>query len=285
MAKVLSLAEYCLSKEKAERLVKEVFKNAKLVRPQSGWKNAKCSLPGYSESKTFQELVDEVRQFGGLEKYKLSQDFLDPVFGGKLGITTDTTMGIGVSKGGYKKSIRKGPGGMLIPEQEVSKDILYHREKCCEFSEGTGYEKMLRYFRSYLTSAISFLDVFINCYIIFGRNRNLRISSFKKMESALPLEKKLEQWALTFCRGNFNQIKRTPAWDHFQKLRRERNRFIHSSEPYFHFELKEVAKHLNYCSSGVGELLLLMRKLEKRETTWCIEKVRNAPRVELKTKT
>lgn len=282
MSHVLTIEKYHLSKEKATKAVIKalqdygVQKSAKIK-----WDQISISLHNQSINTTykFSDLVKEVRLTGIIELLQQNQDNNDDIFGGTLTLATpNDDLKVRVQYAGYDKEF-KGAFRGASAFKELTEDILFYRKQSCEYSNCHDFSLTCRYYRAYLLSCISLIESFINRHIFLSTYEGCTSADFERLRNTLNLEDKISLWLKVYTSKDISAINKTKAWDHFMRLRKERNILTHVLEPDYAHEIKEIAKYLNYCQSGIGCLLFLLRENQKKITLGFIERLKTAPKV------
>jgi hypothetical protein len=194
--------------------------------------------------------------------------------------TTSEVIKISVRLGDFGKEVT-GPCRIAPIERELVDDIFYFREAACSTSAESSLYHCSRHYRSYLQSAVSLVDSFINRYV--------QTTPAKQRENLPPallnpsrLDERIDAWITTFTQRQPQDLRKGREWSQFMEIRRERNRAVHAIEPYFGVSLREMQPYLNACRSGIGGLLLQMRKFENLQTLGFIERLRLAPTITFK---
>ncbi len=278
----LKIASYHLSPSKARNLVAVLLKEAGVQRPSGGWagKPYFTSVANQTVTGTFDDAVQEAGSSGGVGDLQRLTDFNHPVFGGTFSMAVSgANMHIEVEYAGYKGKRLKGPARYYPVEEELVCDILYLRRASVEASSQTDFAETVRYYRSYLFCCLALVDAFVNRFILLARNQGVAGPSFESLCDSRRANERLQLWAGLFAPGSAGSLKKGVSWDHFQKIRSERNRHIHVSEPFFGYRIAELPHGLNYCREGVGGLLSRLLQMGEYPRYSLFERLRTAPMV------
>ena len=187
-------------------------------------------------------------------------------------------MGIRIEFAGYRKHL-KGPARNYPVEQELVDDILECRRLACNASAPGSFVSTVRFYRFYLFCSIALLDAFVNRFVHIGEHKGVTSQDFQRLCKSRNAEERMELWVAVFGKTDADSLKKGVPWDHFQKLRQERNRQIHAVEPFLGYRIPLLSKGLNYCREGVGGLLLRMLQIGGYERHSLFERLRLAPKV------
>ncbi len=279
----LVLHRYHLSRAKAQDVVIATLQRCGVKRPKEGWDAV--SLTWNNESGgvpvRFAELVNEARKMGVVNRLQKYLDKQDPVFGGTIDelCTPNFQMKFGTEYAGWKKEVQ-GPCRTSCVELELTEDILDFRRQACEHSNEYDFCLTARYFRAYLSSSLSLLDAFINRHVLLARHEGFSSPEFGRLQTETNLEEKVRLWWAVCSGDDPVPFFRSGAWCHLQELRTKRNEILHAVDPISVYSLREIQLYFNKVQTGLGELLLCLRKAHKKPTLGFIERLRTAPKVE-----
>ncbi len=281
MHRLLEIAPYHLSNEKARAKVVSLLRSHGLRKPKRGWERVDYTdNTGKSPVQLrFREMRDEARKTGTVERLQKRHDATDPVFGGTFLLATTSQMELSMSWAGYDATV-KGPGRFAPVEGDLMDDILDYREAAWEHSYEDSLSRTTRAYRAYLHSCMSLVDAFINRYVHIARH-NGNGKAVKELARVSRTVDRIEQWLAAFTKSKLADLSGSKEWDHFQKLRTSRNALTHAVEPFFGTDLKTVARELNLCRAGIGGFLRRLRELEGQRPLFFTERLESAPLVEL----
>ncbi len=172
------------------------------------------------------------------------------------------SMQVTSSVGSFARSI-PAPGWFEAPELSLTRDILSFRRLACQHSDPDSFGDAARFYRSYLQSCVSLVDCFLFRYTSFVRDKIGDLEKYantQELGSPIGIERRIEAWMITFATDHLGDYKGTGEWSQFQELRRERNRIVHPVDPAVSYQPKQMARHLNFCRRGIGELLANLRR-------------------------
>jgi hypothetical protein len=278
----LVLEKYALSKAKAREAVVAVLQQCDVQRPKEGWESLRLTWKDGSSpaSVGFSELVDEARLTGIVQRLQEYLDRKDPVFGGTFGdfCTPNFQLRCKSAYAGWEKEAQ-GPCRTSCVERDLTDDILEYRRQACERSNEYDFRITARSFREYLSACVSLLDAFINRHILLARHDGFTSPEFSRLQTETNMEEKVRLWWAVCSDDDSSPFFRSAMWCHFQELRTRRNEILHAVDPISVYALKDIQVYLNKVQTGVGELLLLLRKAHKKPTLGFIERLRTAPKV------
>jgi len=198
---------------------------------------------------------------------------------------------LGASMGGIVKitsTIRghttslDGDGILEPPVGALADDVLFYRRQAVEASTGHNLEVIARAYRTYLQVCISLVDAFLG-YATFSLQRadpsKTASEDFKIIKSTAPFEARVDAWS-KLCGHSPETFRQTRNWSDLSKLRRERNRYVHPTEPMYVLGVDEIVNVLNQCQEGVGGTLEYFRRIAGLPP-WLsyIQKVKTAPTI------
>ncbi len=245
-------------------------------RSSKSWTITITSGSRLGQRLTLQDLVSEAKRDGVPTSIQGLLDSADPVLGGSLSIALDA-FGVKVKVGdaGYEREL-SAPCRFAPVESELAGDVLYFRRQACACSTSpTDLELSSRYFRSYLLASVTLVESFLNRYMLKAQHiAQIHGVDYWKLRN---IEEKLEHWVRLVAGVEPSTIKQSKSWGQFCHLRQERNKLVHAADPYLGHSTSEMARTLNYCREGVGELLLSLRRAANQNTLGFIERIRLAP--------
>jgi hypothetical protein len=132
------------------------------------------------------DLVEEIKKIGYPSSLYQVTDRYDPFFGPPFLMATDSSvMSIRVQFGNFTTDL-PGPCRSSPLENDLTDDILYFRNAVCETSASNNFYDCCRNYRSYLQSAVSLIDCFLNRYAELaggGRSRERSALSRRKIRA------------------------------------------------------------------------------------------------------
>jgi hypothetical protein len=198
---------------------------------------------------------------------------------------------IGASMGGKVKlsstvqghtSSLDGDGILEAPVGALADDVLFYRRQAVEASVGTNLSAIGRAYRTYLQVCISLVDAFFgHATFSIGKTDPNKAASehFGTVQSTAPFEVRVDAWSRLFDRPP-EAFKQTKNWSDLSKLRQERNRYVHPSEPIYVLGVDEIVNVLNQCREGVGGTLEYLRAIAGLHPHLSyIQKVKTAPKI------
>jgi len=279
----LVLQKYALSKDNARQAVISVLQRCDVQCPREGWDSLRLTWKQENPpvSVSFAELVGEARQTGVVKHLQDYLDKQDSVFGGTFGdfCTPNYQLRCNTEYAGWKKEAQ-GPCRTSCIERDLMEDILDYRRQGCEHSNEYDFRLTARYFRAYLSACVSLLDAFINRHILLAKHEGFSSPEFSRLQTETKLEEKVRLWWAVCSEDDPSPFFQSAEWCHLQELRTRRNEILHAVDPISVYALKELQVYLNKVQTGVGELLLLLRKAHQKPTLGFIERLRTAPKVD-----
>ena len=265
----LKRAQFYLGKPKAINHVEQLAKALNIAIPKRRDYGVDVLLK--TENKTFivnfdKEVEHTVRhgKANMLQAWFDAEDrFLQPAIemsasSSAPGITFTLTS----SLGSHAASV-SNHGILESPELALSRDIcFFHQETCDLFNTGdvAGFS---RNFRGFLHSCVSLVDCFLFRYAFHTKDLigdTGQHESGSILDSRAGVGERLDAWMSTFATQEIEGFKGWKERSQFIELKNKRNEFTHPCVPTVSFEPVDVAKYLNYGSTGVGKLLGRMRK-------------------------
>lgn len=279
----LVLQKCALSKNNARQAVIAVLQRCDVQCPRDGWDSLRLTWKPENPpvSVSFAELMDEARQTGVVHRLQNYLDKQDSIFGGTLDdlCTPNYQMRIRTEYAGCIKEVQ-GPCRTSCVERDLMEDILDYRRQACEHSNEYDFRLTARYFRAYLSACVSLLDAFINRHILLAKHERFSSPEFDQLQTQTNLEKKVRLWWAVCSEDDLSPFFQSEAWCHLQEIRTKRNEILHAIDPISVYSIKELQVYLNKVQTGVGELLLLLRKAHQKPTLGFIERLRTAPKVD-----
>jgi hypothetical protein len=206
-----------------------------------------------------------------------SDPLMPPPF--SLGASLGGTASINITIGSFSATI-DGDGIHEAPVTALADDVLYYRRQVVEFSEDHHLSEIARAYRTYLQVCISLVDAFLGhaTFMIGERHKALSATAeFKVVTSTAPFLERIDAWCRLFGKTS-HSLKASKEWSDLSKLRHERNRYVHPSEPVYSLGITEVVNILNQCRDGVGGLLEHLRAIAGLDTKLSyIQKMKTAP--------
>ena len=279
----LVLQKYHLSKALGRNTVIATLERCEVQQPKDGWDTLnltwKHEQPPISVG--FGELVDEARRTGIVSHLQEYLDKRDPVFGGTFGdmCTPNHQLKCSTAYAGWRKEVQ-GPCRTSCVERDLTEDTLHYRSEACERSNEYDFRVTARAFRSYLSVCLSLLDAFINRHILLAQHEGFSSPEFDRLKVETNLEEKVRLWWAVCSGDDPASFFQSAAWCHLQLLRTKRNEILHAVDPISVYSLKEIGLYLNLVRTGIGELLLQLRRAHKKPTLGFIERLRTAPKVD-----
>lgn len=221
-----------------------------------------------------------MRLTGTIEKIQKDKDHKDSIFGGVLSLATNSNaITLNIKHGNYEASV-PGPGLIIPIDRLIAEDILYFRKSACENSNESEFKITARYFSSYVFFSVNMIEHFMYRNLWSASlNPLLRNSAEAVLNHRGRFEDRMNLWLQLFTGKNLSYISARAEWSQFIRLKDLRNELIHGTKPYFAFSVKDMAKYMNYIQIGVGELMKLIRDLQKLPSLMFIERLRTAPKV------
>lgn len=271
-----------LSPTKAREAVIAVLRRCGEERPADDWDSVVLTWKGNPPIRmTFAEMVKEARETGVVRALQFHFDKKDSVFGGTY-VEEFATPNYQIHHhsewAGFVVD-QQGPCRAACVEIDLTEDILTARRLASQHSNEYNFVLTCRYFRNYLSACISLVDAFINRHIHVAKAEGFTSPEFEQLQKTTGFEKKLELWWAVCCTDDISTLLGSVHYCRLQELRAKRNIFLHALEPIAGYSLLEMQIYLNKVRSGVGELLLLLRKAHRKPTLGFIERLRTAPKV------
>ena len=175
------------------------------------------------------------------------------------------------------------PGVLEPPIGVLSSDILYYREKAVQAAGNMDIKDLARAYRTYLQVCISLIDAFLG-HAAFALKQTASKTTtsphFEILTSTAPQDKRIEAWHQLFG-YDFADFCKTKMWSDLIKIKKERNRYVHPSEPIYAISLSEISDTLNRCRDGIGGTLEHLRKTANLDTKMSyVQKIKTAPIIE-----
>lgn len=200
------------------------------------------------------------------ELYDKSDATLNSMF--NLGIESDEISRMSVkSKFGSCEKKLISNGLIDSPEQSFSQDICYYRGefvKACFDKDQTGYT---RAYRSTLLSAVSLVECFLQRYIFLVNDGIIQITdqeSFNLFIKPGRISDRIDLWMKIFTSTDISVLHNSNEYKAFSEIKKRRNEIVHSREPMIVYKVKDMIKIMNRVMSGIGGLLILLRRYEGR---------------------
>lgn len=276
---LLEIDDYHLTDKQGQKVVKEMLSESGVKSPPGGWNSFiyKYEEYGLKKKMTFRKLVVEAMEKGYVRTIQKFIDERDSVFGGLEHVTSPTP---GVESeytfNGMTMTLNS-PSLLLSSAYSLSEDILFYREEACYESENYDFIDCARNYRSYLSSCISLIDVFINKYILYYKYTNLHTDQLEEIQKSSRLEDKIAKLVNISTKEGMSAIKGGVEWKHFKSIKDLRNEMVHINAPSMAYSIIDFPDHFNYAREGVGGLLGLIRKLQGKKTLGFIERIKTAP--------
>lgn len=209
-----------------------------------------------------------------------SDKFMPPPFAlGMIGDVSGLSFELSMKIGTFEAKI-VGAGVHEAPVMALSDDVLHFRRQIVDAAASHDLPQFARSYRTYLQNCISFVDAFLGHAAFAVRqlgSPKATTSAFKKLTETVRFEDRLDAWC-ELCGRSPQAYKGSKSWSDLQVLRRERNRYIHPSEPIYTLGIDDVVKVLNLCRDGVGGTLVELRQIGGLEANLSyIQKVLTAP--------
>jgi hypothetical protein len=206
-----------------------------------------------------------------------SDPLMPPPF--SLGVSMGGSASINIKIGRFSATI-DGDGLHEAPVTALADDVLYYRRQVVEFSADHQLSKIARAYRTYLQVCISLVDAFLGHATFMIGESHKALSSraeFKTVTSTAPFLERMEAWCHLFGKSP-DLLRATKEWSDLSRLRQERNRYVHPSEPIYSLGVTEIVNILNQCRYGVGGMLEQLRTIAGLDTRLSyIQKMKTAP--------
>lgn len=198
-------------------------------------------------------------------------------WGNVKGLSVDLTMTVG----SFSKTI-SSPGILEAPVDALADDVLFYRQQAILFSNQRDLKSLARAYRTYLQVCISLVDAFLG-HAAFGLKnidpKSARSENYNALTSPTSFSNRLDAW-FEICRNSSSIYRQTKCWSDLEKLRQERNRYVHPVEPIYSLGLDEIVNVLNRCRDGVGGTLEHLREIAGVDPRLAfIQKVKTAPMI------
>ncbi len=176
--------------------------------------------------------------------------------------------------------------GMIgAPEKSLADDICYFREMFVDACNSQNYKMYSRAYRAYLLSSISLIECFLQRYIFHIREQNVIIKDekvYNELKSTKPIDERIKAWLYLFTDKTELDLINTKEWSQFMEIKKQRNHFVHPTDPMICYEIRYMIPILNNAIYGIGGLLILLRKSEKKkEYIGFIRKIYNQSKIEI----
>lgn len=209
-----------------------------------------------------------------------SDRLMPPPFSlGMIGVVPGMAFAIDVRVGNFEARI-SGAGIHEAPVVALADDVLHFRRLIVEAATAHDLPQMARCYRTYLQICISLVDAFLGHAAFALKQLGLPKASstaFRRLTETVRFEDRLDAWCELWGQPSAT-YKASKSWSDLQVLRRERNRYVHPSEPIYTLGLDDVVMVLNLCRDGVGGTLVHFRKMSGLSPNMSyIQKVLTAP--------
>ncbi len=225
-------------------------------------------LPGISF--TIEEEIKELLKNGKANKLQMLYDQNDALFGSlpSIGVVSDIqgiSVEISSSFLGQNKKI-KANGFIEKPEDSLSNDICVFKDIFYQSFLDKSYDDCFRAYRSFLFSSITLVDLYMNRFVTYARNKELpeiKTKEFEILDSQKNMDDRLNSWIKLFSNEK-ESIKGNKEWNAFIKIKKARNDFVHPKSIGFGYEFKNIIDIFNCSVDGIGGLLYKMHKASER---------------------
>jgi hypothetical protein len=282
---LLEIAEYHRSETEAREYVKQLATNLGVANFKT--KLAKGDVVSISTSgkPLTVNLRKEVRQTRlggippGLQGLFDNSDHLmpPPISLGASGLN----LKIGVTIGSFTASI-DGAGIHEPPVGALANDLLFYRHQTVIASAEPDLASLARAYRTYLQVSISLVDAFLGHATFALAEVNPKIverEHFATVKSTAPFAERVDAWCNLWGHSPAD-FRRTKCWSDLDKLRQERNRYVHPAAPICSLGIDDIVNVLNRCRDGVGGTLEYFRTIANLDPRLSyIQKVKTAPLV------
>jgi len=211
-----------------------------------------------------------------------SDPFMPPPMSlGIMGDVPGLSFGIKLSIGTFEADIQ-GQGIHEAPVMALADDVLHFRRQVVEAAEGHHLPSMARSYRTYLQVCISLVDAFLGHAAFAARQLKSPKVESEAFKTLTRFEDRVSAWC-EICGRSPSSYRSMKEWSDLQTLRRERNRYVHPTDPIYTLGVGDIANVLNLCRDGVGGTLVAFRKmagLDPRQSY--VQKVLTAPVISLK---
>jgi len=279
---LMQMHESHLGRQAAQESVKGTLRRLGIVLPEEHWHTRSVTIDvphKTSRQVTVRELIEEARTSGVPDTLQRILDQRDPFFGGTFVMATDShALTLGFEYAGYSAKLQ-GPCRLGPIEEEITSDILHFRRAACEASRRpSDLSASTRYYRAYLQASVSVVEAFINRYAHLLKHQGHPGASV--LAERCSLEERIVSWAEVVTGKSTEAFRAGPEWSQFSELRRERNRLVHTVEPFAGHRVADMVRGLNFVREGVGGFLILLRRLAGAEPLGFMLRLRTAPLVE-----
>lgn len=198
--------------------------------------------------RTFAELKKEARESGTVRHLRTylygNDEFFPPgldtaIDGNVPGLQLKYSSRFVGSEDAASAPMRSGP-----VEYELCMDILGFRRDACDHSVFP-FEECARYARAYTLACTSFVEAFLHRPIAIRILQGRATPDIEALTKPMSMEERLERWVRIFCTRPLSDLKGSTGWDHFKKLRAERNKLVHPDQSILGTGVKPLALHLN----------------------------------------
>jgi hypothetical protein len=189
------------------------------------------------------------------------------------------SIGSSVTMGGFSSSVQ-GPGIHEPPVGALAADVLFFRNQAVLDSADPDLKSLARSYRTYLQVSISLIDAFLGHATFALAAMTPRVAQsehYEVIKSPSGMARRIDAWCRLWDHppATYHQTK---CWSDLDKLRQERNRYVHPAEPVYSIGIDEIVNMLNRCRDGVGGSLAYLRKVAGLDPRLSyIEKVLTAP--------
>jgi hypothetical protein len=209
-----------------------------------------------------------------------SDPFMPPPMSlGVMGDVSGISFGIHLKIGTFEAKIQ-GQGIHEAPVTALADDVLYFRRQVVEAAEGHDLPSMARSYRTYLQVCISLVDAFLGHAAFAARqlkSPKVETEAFKTLTGTVRFEDRVSAWC-EVCGQSPQTYRSTKARSDLQNLRRERNRYVHPSDPVYTLGVEDIVNVLNLCRDGIGGTLVEFRTMAGLDPRLSyIQKVLTAP--------
>ena len=196
-----------------------------------------------------------------------------------LGVSMGGSATISVTIGSHTSSIA-GDGILEPPVGALADDVLYYRKEAVEASAGHQLALIARAYRTYLQVCVSLVDAFLGHATFALGQVDPKIASsedFQLVRSPASFAARIDGWC-RLCNHSPESFRRTNSWSDLSKLRQQRNRYVHPSEPIYSLGVDDIVNVLNQCRDGVGGTLEYFRTAAGLDPNLSyIQKIKTAP--------
>jgi hypothetical protein len=277
----LEIGRYHRNEEAAHRHLLAVLRKALPNLPTRELKRVAINVG--KKATSYDELKREVRETGTASSLWPILGGQDPHFPPQIDIATPSSgfhveLELGGHKTGFQGPMRAGP-----IELELCEDIISFRREACEQSDDGSFRATTRHYRSYVFACTALIEAFLNRPLLLAV-ADSKDDDLEQLRRPLDFETRIALWVKVFCEEPIAELKTSTAWDHFQQLRRERNRFIHAAEPHLGFEIRSLAHGFNLVREGVGGFLGKLRSMQRLPKPPFVERLESLPEVTFRPK-